>query len=184
MKWFTADTHFGYRLVPQLRGFKSIAAHDTFILDSLNHYVERNDELFILGDYARDKLASYRMKIKCKTIRFVMGNHDKQEACLKVFGQVFRQWQTKVMGVKTYLSHYPHAYWDKSYLGSFHLYGHTHANVEDILDGFFPQRRAMDVGMDNAFKLVGEYRPFSEEEIYDRLIVREGHEKVKNVRID
>lgn len=176
MKWFTADTHFGSGLISKLRGYPSVKAHDESLLAAINDSVLREDELIILGDFG-EKPAHYRMRIKCKTIRFIMGNHDKNQQSIQVFGQVFRQWSTKVCGHKTYLSHYPHAYWDKSHNGSFHLYGHTHGYKEEILDGFFPERRSMDVGMDNAFRLTGLHRPFNEEEIYNYLIAREGHEK-------
>jgi len=37
----------------------------------------------------------------------------------------------------------------------------------------------MDIGPDSAYALFGEWRPFTSEEIYDRLIVREGHDPVE-----
>ncbi len=53
---------------------------------------------------------------------------------------------------------------------------------EETLDNIYPQRRSMDVGLDNAVKVLGEYRPFSEQEIWDILSVRYGHDRVSFYR--
>jgi hypothetical protein len=45
------------------------------------------------------------------------------------------------------------------------LYGHSHASAEERLDKAFPFRMSFDIGIDNAAKLLGEYRPFSFEDI-------------------
>ena len=37
----------------------------------------------------------------------------------------------------------------------------------------------MDVGVDAAFKYYGEFRPFDEMEIYDRLSVKKGHDDLE-----
>lgn len=50
--------------------------------------------------------------------------------------------------------------WNKNHKGSIHLYGHSHANAEHTING-----KSMDVGIDNAFKIFGEYRPFGFSEI-------------------
>lgn len=47
---------------------------------------------------------------------------------------------------------------------------------EDYLDNIWPDRRSMDVGMDVAYDMFGEFRPFSELEVYSRLIARKGHD--------
>jgi hypothetical protein len=39
-----------------------------------------------------------------------------------------------------------------------------------MLDKIFPGRRAMDVGIDSIFRLTGEHRPISLDEILDRLV--------------
>jgi hypothetical protein len=63
-----------------------------------------------------------------------------------------------------FCSHYSHRVWDQHHKGVFHLYGHSHSSLEHD-----PNGRSMDVGIDNAYKLLGEYRPFNITEVYELL---------------
>lgn len=54
------------------------------------------------------------------------------------------------------------------------LYGHAHGAAEDWLDSQMPGRLSMDVGVDNAFKIFGEYRPISSDEIGELFSSRNG----------
>jgi len=60
------------------------------------------------------------------------------------------------------------------------LYGHIHDNAEKeaILDKAFPGRRSMDIGVDAAKRLLGEYRPFAESEVLSFIGARLGHEEL------
>lgn len=62
-------------------------------------------------------------------------------------------------GVRIFCSHYAHRVWHHSHKGVIHLYGHSHASIDDNYG------KSMDVGIDNAYKLYNEYRMFSLEEI-------------------
>lgn len=57
-----------------------------------------------------------------------------------------------------FLSHYSHRIWFGSHKGIIHLWGHSHGSASDY-------GKSMDVGIDSAYKRLGEYRPFSIEEI-------------------
>lgn len=48
------------------------------------------------------------------------------------------------------------------------LYGHSHDSMETE-----PWGRSMDVGVDSAFRILGEYRPFSYEEIKNIMETRQ-----------
>jgi calcineurin-like phosphoesterase family protein len=50
--------------------------------------------------------------------------------------------EIKVDGQKLILSHYPHAIWNGSHHGSWHLHGHCHGSYH--VDG-----KILDVGIDN-----------------------------------
>ena len=65
------------------------------------------------------------------------------------------------------MSHYAHRVWNKSHHGVMHLYGHSHASIADDWG------KSMDVGVDNAYKLLGEYRPFALTEVISILESRE-----------
>lgn len=176
MKWFTADTHFAHDAIAKLRGFEGSEMHDETLLSLINLHVKPEDTLFILGDFAWVKPSKYKLQIACKTVYLIMGNHDKKQLSQRAFGGNLRSdMATKVLTHHAWLSHYPHAYWPSSHHGSFHLYGHMHGEYEGKLNLAYPGRRSLDVGPDNANRLLGSPRPFSEEEIYGLLMSREGH---------
>lgn len=195
MKWFTADTHFGHenrrgmgiiqmmaRVKPNGEIFSCAAEHDAYLVNEFNLCFSPGDTLFVLGDFAWDKPGRFRPALKVKHIRCILGNHDKPSKCSQVFGQCFQTLTTKLEGQykeKAFLSHYPHAYWDGSHKGHIHLYGHVHGMREATLDELFPERRSMDVGVDNAYRLLGAYRPFSEVEILEIMARRTGHDDVR-----
>lgn len=62
-------------------------------------------------------------------------------------------------GKQTYnLMHFPLAVWNKAHHNRIHLFGHVHGSYEG-------QGRSLDVGIDNAKKVLGEYKPFSQLDI-------------------
>lgn len=193
MRFFTADTHFGHNAIVKMMGrvaptgalMASMEEHDMLLINTINKYVGKQDELFVIGDFAWDRPGFYRDKIQCRKINLVLGNHDKKQKSSNVFGQTPEVMRTKAYNlsrkdyVKLYLCHYPTAYWDGSHRGWAHLYGHTHGQREEYLDLLEPQRRSMDIGVDNIFRLYGEYRPLSEWEVYDYMAKRSGHDDIR-----
>ena len=159
--------------------------HDKMIIDNINQMVGRDDELFIIGDFAFDKPGKYRAMIDCKHIKFIMGNHDRKQKSSNVFGETPDILRTKCFNkdgteyFDMYMCHYPTMYWDQSHNGACHLYGHCHGQREEYLDSLEPGRRALDVGVDNAMKLLGEFRPFADYEVYDYMARRSGHDDVR-----
>ena len=62
-------------------------------------------------------------------------------------------------GKETYnMMHFPLAVWNKGHHDRKMLHGHVHGSFQH-------EGRSLDVGVDMAFKLFGEYRPFSQEDI-------------------
>lgn len=59
-----------------------------------------------------------------------------------------------------FLSHYSHRVWNGSHRGVIHLYGHSHGSLPGL-------GKSMDVGVDVAYKIFGEYRPFNIKEIFE-----------------
>jgi calcineurin-like phosphoesterase family protein len=163
--------------------FSCLKEHDDIVMDQLNSTVGRNDRLYILGDFCFSNPARYRQKIRCKHIEFIIGNHDKPGLTEKSFGRVWHIRCTKFSnGEKVVLCHYPMAYWPASHYNAYHLYGHMHGRREYDLTNYFPSRRSMDVGVDEAYRLLGAYRPFSEDEILTHLYPRAGHDPVSFYR--
>ena len=174
---FTADLHLDHENVLAMSGrlFPNILEHDNHMIAQINRFVPRGDRLFILGDVSWFSVENYLARLHCKDVHLIGGNHDRNK-----FGASFKTAEDvtaiKIQGHKVFLSHYPHAYWPSSHHGSFHLYGHCHRQREATLDAAFPGRRSLDVGVDNALHLLGEYRPFTEDEIVAILGNRPGHD--------
>ena len=142
---------------------------DKTIIDAINAKVGTDDELWILGDFAygiRDQYLSkcedYRKRIRCKNVKIIWGNHDRFEI-KPLFSRYYDQCSINIPGRRTKIivNHFAMAIWEGSHRGNIHLYGHSHTKAEPSLDKMMPNRRSMDVGVDNAFKLFGEFRPFS-----------------------
>jgi len=196
-RWFLADSHFEHdsenggiikmmaRVNALGRLFPSIEEHDIHMMAQINKYVERDDELIIAGDWAWKNPGKYRMQVQCRNVRFVLGNHDPVQKCANVFGQLFERLRVSAHNrdrsdhVKCVVDHYPGAYWDGSHRGWCNLYGHVHSQREVFLDEVFPERRGLDVGVDNAYRLFGEYRPFSEYDVFDYMARRSGHDDIR-----
>jgi len=182
--FFTSDTHFGCdKLIHNTRPrFSCMLEHDVALLDGINRKVGRNDQLVILGDFCKEKPGLYRPCINCKNIFFILGNHDKEVKIRAVFGG--NVWQHRIVKVgadRVWCSHYPTAYWDRSHYGVYHAYGHLHFNHEReaAMNLGFPGRRSMDVGADAAHHHLGDYVPFSWEEMKEILASAKGHDIIE-----
>lgn len=194
--WFTADTHFGHRKIPYYAKRKfclsveeldlldsgtqdwnpswySIKKMDEILIENINNYVDENDVLWHLGDYCYSKnrdleiqAEKYRKRIKCKNVNLVWGNHDNHKIA-KFFKSCCERQEVTIKNKFIVLSHYAQAVWNKSHNGSWHLYGHSHSSAENWLNEHMPERLSLDVGVDNIFKIFGEYRPVSFEELFN-----------------
>lgn len=180
--WFTADTHFDWeRIQVNLRKFPSVKEGNRIIRNGIVDNVQYGDTIYILGDFALNS-PKWKQSIHIKGVNYycVLGNHDKVTETTRAFGesQTFAQKLIKINNEFVFLNHYPMFTWDRSHYGSFQLYGHCHAAREEYLDNLLPSRRSMDVGVDNAYRLLGEWRPFRWEEIHAILKDRSGHDDV------
>jgi len=181
--------------------YQSIDRMNQGLLENINKTVGENDVLWCLGDwcFAQENkyygvAKSFRDRIKCKTIHYIWGNHDNGS-----IGDIFTTNNELAMiainpGNGAYwigddeidsdrdakyaqriaLCHYAMAIWNGSHKGNWHFYGHSHAGAEPWMEEHFPGRRSLDVGVDNAFKILGEYRPFSYEELANLMAKRAG----------
>lgn len=178
MIYFTSDLHLDHENILTLatRPFESIEDMNAHLIEEINRVVGRRDTLVLAGDIGWKSWSKYRPRLKVKTIHYVQGNHDK-----KSYDQYFtsaglgRMVKIGTAKHQCWVSHYPHIFWPASHHGSFHVYGHCHAQRESYLDAFWPERRSMDIGVDSAFLRFGEHRPFSEDDVLAVLGDRPGH---------
>ncbi len=158
------------------------------IINAINKTVPRKAKLIHLGDFSIDpkdpanypqyvkRCTEFREQINCQNICIIWGNHDLPEGLAQLF--TWSGWKAKIelKALNTYMifDHYFNAVYDMSHRGAFHCYGHSHSEIEPYMQQILPGIRAMDGGVDNAAKILGEYRPFSLKEVIDLLKDRPG----------
>lgn len=138
IRHFNHDKDFIYKA----RGFDSIQEHDIAIIENINEVVDKDDELYILGDVWLGRDIEYGQlcleAIKCDNIHIVCGNHDtdkKIEAMLMCENVVYiaQAARLKYKKISFFLCHYPTITdnYDDVDDGKFiqhtvNLFGHTH----------------------------------------------------------
>jgi calcineurin-like phosphoesterase family protein len=189
--WFTADLHLGHANIIRycLRPFLSpeeedlalrdprgrwrvsdetVRSHDDALLDAINASVGDRDTLWVLGDFCWGRLDTarrYRDRIRCRNVHLVWGNHDHR-SIRPLFGEALEQGMIGVAGQDIWLNHYPMRSWNKSFHGSWHLYGHVHGRLATE-DAAHPSWLTRDVGVDAA-----GYRPLSFDELRTEMAPR------------
>jgi len=179
--WFSSDFHINHGNItgPKVskwkdgyRNFENTYTMNKEIFNNINKYVKSEDVLYFLGDFCfggHSLTPQWRGHIACQTIHLLRGNHDSHIDIYKDSFTSINDVLTVKHGQHTFfMSHYKHAIWLGSHKGFIHLYGHSHSNAEKWQIG-----KSMDVGIDNAKKLLGEYRPFSIEEVINLMSKRE-----------
>lgn len=174
--WVTSDTHAYHRNMARgvsiwadkdNRNFKDQFEMTKHLIDQINKYVKHDDILYHCGDWSLGdvrQIKEFRHALNIQTIHLMLGNHDKtirnRKELHKLFTSVQDRRRDNINGQYFIFDHYSLRSWHGSPRGVIMLYGHSHGNLPDY-------GKSMDVGIDNAFKLVGEYRPFNLQEIID-----------------
>ena len=153
IRWFTADCHFGHVNIIKHshRPFENVDDMDETIINNLNVCVKKEDMLYIVGDFCgqrrkADYIQHYADQINCKNIILIFGNHDDQAQTRKVFDSCYDMYTVKVKEDKNQhvvLCHYAMKVWAASHRGTWHLYGHSHGNLEED-----PHSKSFDIGVD------------------------------------
>lgn len=181
------------------RRFDTVQEMSRHLVEQINKYVGEDDILFHLGDWSfggAENIWNFRKQLKVKKIHLIIGNHDHHMKnnivlpnvkrvnpysrdmvdgkpiggeypdyveAIYLFESVDNYLDIEVDKVSVSLCHYPMESWNYRHGKTIHLHGHCHGNIRE-------KYNRLDVGIDNAFKLYGEYRPFSWEDIQTELI--------------
>jgi calcineurin-like phosphoesterase family protein len=166
LKWyFTADLHFNHPWMNKtFRGFCCQYKGTYELIRNWNKTVDRHSTVVILGDMFWSKWERWIWDALNGEKLMIKGNHDQW---LK--GRDTPVWwrdyysKTITFGPKNKkhitCSHYAMRTWNRKQHGSWNLHGHSHGSLSPLV-------RQLDVGIDNAKVLLGEYRPFSIKEIH------------------
>jgi len=156
------------------------------LIRAWNEVVGEEDDVYHLGDVSlgrADKTVTILNRLN-GNIHLITGNHEKsvldKEYTRNRFEWIKDYYELKVdnqtiEGNKPQLivmCHYGMRVWNKSHHGAIMLYGHSHDSMEKE-----PWGRSMDVGVDSAFRILGDYRPFSYEEI-KKIMDSRGHNPI------
>ena len=158
-KFYTADTHFGHRLMidPKLRRPRPFASTDDMdeaLIRAWNSVVRPDDVVYHLGDFAfqleqrADRWRDVFARLMGRK-RLVIGNHDTRKdgslhptlASLDWDDEPRQIVETTDEGERVVLCHYALRVWPGSHKGAWHFYGHSHGDLPGV-------GRSRDVGVD------------------------------------
>ena len=179
--WFTGCTHFFHNNILHLtdRGkkYNSIEEMNEDFISTINKLVKPTDNLYLLGDvvWGRDRGRYIDTVSQLNGYKIIIyGNHDES---VHNDAYIPENNSTKNIPIYHYLEvpiskrmhacifHYPIASFNGQRRGCYHLHSHTHGNWKPARSN----TRILDVGMDNIFKLTGEYRPICLTEVLNIL---------------
>jgi calcineurin-like phosphoesterase family protein len=148
MLYFTADTHFGHRLIIKHcdRPMVDADAMDEIMIKKWNAVVSDDDTVYHLGDFAicgLKRAQEIRSRLKGHII-VILGSHDKmlRDSMNIIFCD---RLMLKHEGQDVFLNHYCHKVWPGSHYDSWHLFGHSHGGLNDYAA---QEGKLMDVGVD------------------------------------
>ena len=147
--WFTSDLHISHEKVAAIRGFRFPSEHDETIRKNWLNQVEKDDQVWVLGDLA---VHGYHAALEFLTDlpgrkHLILGNHDAahpmhrnahrfQSRYFSVFDSVQTFARRRINGGEVLLSHFPY---DTDHTevvrytqyrlrdeGKWLLHGHTH----------------------------------------------------------
>ena len=87
--WFSSDFHYGHKNICRgvstwsnlkyTRDFQSIEEMNYTLVNNINSYVKKDDDLYFLGDWSFggiENIWEFRKKLNCTNIHFICGNQD------------------------------------------------------------------------------------------------------------
>ena len=175
MKLYTSDLHLGHEHAISLdnRPFNSAEEMNRIIINNWNSVVGKNDDVYILGDFA------WRNDIGCDALKqlkgnkyLVKGNHDRLNSAMESqFVWVKDYAEIKDGDKHIVLCHYPIAHWRNADYGTIHLYGHIHLGrdtrpFEEYKQAM--QARGYPYECYNVGCMLHDYKPVTLQEIIDK----------------
>ena len=179
--WITSDLHGGHSNLVYgcsqwsdksgCRNFQTIEDHDATILQNINEAVAPEDTLWILGDFSvgsqsmgltkEEAYIKYRNLIRCKDIKYIIGNHSLKKRTLRelgIFSEVHDYYELKYKKSFICMSHYQFHTWNQMSKKSYMLFGHSHSNPKIV------RGRSCDIGLDG-----NNFKPYLLDDILEEL---------------
>lgn len=163
--YFSADFHLGHHNIMKYcnRPFTSVEEMNQTIIDNVNAVVGRNDVLYFIGDFCFQPAKNaklFREQINCYNIVLIKGNHDGGIPH-HIFSSTHDLLKLTISQKPIILCHYALRTWQASHYNSWHLYAHSHGNLDEFGLSF-------DIGVD-----CHDFKPWSQEEIFAKMLYKE-----------
>lgn len=173
--WFSSDFHLNHKAVIDFgRNFDSLEHMNDHIIVETNKITRKNDLLVLCGDtmMGEKNYKQFLDSLVCENIIMLYGNHCSLSKMLNVASdKLIYQGQYLELNIDGQIiccSHFPHFCWNYQDDGSFFLHGHNHGDEPHLVKEIH-KYKSMDCGIDNYYKLFGEYSLFSFEQIQELL---------------
>lgn len=168
MNLYISDVHFGHRAVIDFepRPFLDVDEMDRALIQLWNSRVAKNDQIYVLGDFAfhNEKPYSWYLKQLKGQKHLIIGNHDtkllKDDEAMSYFVTVDKMRHVSDSGKELCICHFPLAEWNGFHRGAIHIYGHIHNRT----DGAFQYMKQFDTAL-NAAACINNYTPASLNEL-------------------
>jgi len=175
MSWFfTADPHFNHTNIIKYcdRPFKTIEEMNESLIGNWNGLVRTDDTTVIAGDLGFGDMRPILQRLNGKKI-LVIGSHDKRtvEECSDMFESIERLLDLHIYNQHVVVCHYAMRRWPRSHYGSWHMYAHSHGELEPI-------GKSWDVGVDN-----NNYYPLSWARIVEIMRTRPDNQDTHRIRL-
>ncbi len=144
--WFTSDTHWNHSSIIRYtnRPFANVCEMNEALIENWNSVVDPKDTIYHIGDFGigntSDLLKIFNKLNGCKFL--VKGNHDKKNVYNLPWQHQYQQKGLTIGKDYIWMCHYPMRSWNRSYHGSFHVYGHVHSQCKVY-------GKSLDVGSDS-----------------------------------
>lgn len=166
MVWFTSDLHFGHKgaLTLSNRPYSSVEEMNEALITNWNNVVAPfSDEVYLVGDFALtnkvDLLKGWFNRLNGRK-HLIMGNHDQLSKMKQLdWESISDIKEVKHKKQKIVLCHYAMRVWKNSHQGYYHLFGHSHGNLEEDNGAY-----SFDVGVD-----ANNYTPVSFDQVVERM---------------
>jgi len=143
MYFFTADEHYNHNNIIKYcnRPFLTVNEMDSVLIKNFNDIVGKDDITIHAGDFCLNKNPR-KVNDLIKSLNghhiFLKGSHDywiPRNRSIQI-------WERSVENKYIVVCHYAMRTWARSHYNSWHLYGHSHGNLEPI-------GKSWDIGVDN-----------------------------------
>ena len=186
MIWFTSDQHFAHANIIRYceRPFANIDEMDAALIADWNSEVAPSDTVYHLGDLtlgnwgeAHKAISQLNGYIKILAYPWHHDSRWVSDSRCESWKNViilpplvvlrFPEYSTDKHAKLITLCHYPLEQWEAGHYGAWHLHGHSHGAREAERTSAI-----LDVGVDNAYRILGTWRPFSLHEVATILMAR------------